>query len=1062
MALTSIDIAERRNVRTTPKRISRWTTIDEFGMLLGLTRAPGETIKSFKARILEFMKWPPGATRQGLVNALSNYFETESYVVEEKKVFSLSLPPLNVDPETGRLLPVSASINGQSIPQVVESNTPPWGWAIPTGLVTYESATSGFIIWKDPLGGYTNTFEVLGDSYLNGSEVKVRYYSLINGIVQSVEDRNNPELSNLVYRKKVPMMTQLDTKPAPSNVFHDTSYVLPPSGFAFWTVQVNALSDREFLYDPNYQWFVSGVPGHKLTSIISEIEQLYPMYWDNFYWDKYGFDYEELTGPSEIETIFDASIASYQNISGDALGLASMGQSYFRGGVGFGDDVAVESVAIQSDGSWRPEVRTGYFYVGNQEYYLFSDKRSITAYIGDTKQLTWPSGSPLFGQMSPIVVRQVPEQEAVLGQMTVSGLGSRLPMAGDLSSHLHVTPIYTPTNGVDYTKYRDFNEAGYPDDYKYHLPLSVVSAGTPVHWTLRDADLNKIYPFAMNGLVSWPWWQAYTTSHMHQGSDTFVPLTTGNVDYAVSQNLLSPDSAEEIKQYLPLLQRGNEKGGWLNAPPPGGYNTHYPDDPTSEDKDNWHASQMKHFIDGGFVFFNFNAERSRVQNNGIAVIVNGGDVGRERVYDSTGALVYLYGDQPDEVWSAPPASGGTLLYPRGWRQVFEEAASGFLASYNAGNIVGVCPSNEMFWAWEGRNAWVPIHSNWPAARDKWTTYCVATTNVIKAMFPGTLIFTDRFAGSLWKDKTNEWLLSNGWTTWDTGESGHPDHLVGTAVSGTASDKNIICLNMYGKNADAYKPANTYPHTVFEVEALSDKWAAPVWISETCWQTTPWWRKAHELNPTEVLPAFDDTVKDGWEHIQVDNETQWEDQMRRAFRIWMNSRVIIGISYYGGYDHVSRNWGLIDPTTKLPYFSRLKAIRDLKTVELKSRANTFFSGIPFVELPYSDTRHAIEWPIDLPSDPRVGTIQVPIPGDLTNTTPYPLPTGYGQDYTDFRRRYNLNGRVPGRKIDLAFNEYYVESSGILGSNGNTTIYFGKQDMNVVVTYDANSAYNIVTL
>lgn len=48
-----------------------WNVFDEFGMLLGISRLPGERNEAFKNRILDVFKNPGGATKQGLVNGIS-------------------------------------------------------------------------------------------------------------------------------------------------------------------------------------------------------------------------------------------------------------------------------------------------------------------------------------------------------------------------------------------------------------------------------------------------------------------------------------------------------------------------------------------------------------------------------------------------------------------------------------------------------------------------------------------------------------------------------------------------------------------------------------------------------------------------------------------------------------------------------------------------------------------------------------------------------------------------------------------------------------------------------
>ncbi|MFE7817776.1 hypothetical protein ACFU1R_06180 [Priestia megaterium] len=48
-----------------------WNVFDEFGMLLGIYRLPGERNENFKNRILDVFKNPGGSSKQGLINGIS-------------------------------------------------------------------------------------------------------------------------------------------------------------------------------------------------------------------------------------------------------------------------------------------------------------------------------------------------------------------------------------------------------------------------------------------------------------------------------------------------------------------------------------------------------------------------------------------------------------------------------------------------------------------------------------------------------------------------------------------------------------------------------------------------------------------------------------------------------------------------------------------------------------------------------------------------------------------------------------------------------------------------------
>lgn len=59
-----------------------WNVFDEFGMLLGISRLPGERNEAFKNRILDVFKNPGGATKQGLINGISRELGIEQSQVK--------------------------------------------------------------------------------------------------------------------------------------------------------------------------------------------------------------------------------------------------------------------------------------------------------------------------------------------------------------------------------------------------------------------------------------------------------------------------------------------------------------------------------------------------------------------------------------------------------------------------------------------------------------------------------------------------------------------------------------------------------------------------------------------------------------------------------------------------------------------------------------------------------------------------------------------------------------------------------------------------------------------
>lgn len=117
-----------------------WNVFDEFGMLLGLYRIPGESNKDFKHRILDVFKRPPGDSKEGLQNHLSRVLDIDS---DEIQVMSLN-----------RLAEKEIDIHGNVSPRF-QSYIEKLNKVIPF--------TWGTMRWDE---SYWNMFEKIGIDYL--------------------------------------------------------------------------------------------------------------------------------------------------------------------------------------------------------------------------------------------------------------------------------------------------------------------------------------------------------------------------------------------------------------------------------------------------------------------------------------------------------------------------------------------------------------------------------------------------------------------------------------------------------------------------------------------------------------------------------------------------------------------------------------------------------------------------------------------------------------------------------------------------------------------------------
>jgi hypothetical protein len=146
-----------------------FNTFDEMALLVGLNRDPAERNVDFKERLADFWKNGPNSTKQGLVGALSSEFGLETYNTVDKSFFWLDHEPIV---ESGVYVYVDDVIQ---VPQLVTYETTPDGWPeIPDNPSLYSAASSGWILWQDSLGEYTQLLEFIEPP--SGNYVTVDYW----------------------------------------------------------------------------------------------------------------------------------------------------------------------------------------------------------------------------------------------------------------------------------------------------------------------------------------------------------------------------------------------------------------------------------------------------------------------------------------------------------------------------------------------------------------------------------------------------------------------------------------------------------------------------------------------------------------------------------------------------------------------------------------------------------------------------------------------------------------------------------------------------------------------
>jgi len=126
-------------------------------------------------------------------------------------------------------------------------------------------------------------------------------------------------------------------------------------------IEVYELTDSNF--QSTYLLDEGGRPTEMYKAIVARIHKMYPILWGKWIWGKTFWDVADpvITGIEFIPNLFD-------------LSTASLGRTDFDSGVGYGTDCNVATIKTGSDRSQCANISPGYFYLRNEEFYLFGQK----------------------------------------------------------------------------------------------------------------------------------------------------------------------------------------------------------------------------------------------------------------------------------------------------------------------------------------------------------------------------------------------------------------------------------------------------------------------------------------------------------------------------------------------------------------------------------------------------------------------------------------------------------------------------------------------------------------
>lgn len=351
-----------------PVKKTLWNNLDGFAILNGIsiwdenyknllyTRLPGETNQDLKLRIERHQKTGTQATKQGLIDGLSNEFGLDSKnFFLKRKTFTLSYNPYPTD-LVEEDIKVFYSLDNQTNwvevgPQVMPSN-----------YIESKKTKNGFIVWPmdNPVQHskqfmYSNTIEILED--LPTCFIKIIYYLPIvkddnTELVLFTDMCSVGDSEDLRFKYIVPEEQILDGNSIVAYTLNDI-----PEGIK-----------NDFYFDK-----YTGHPKSKLYDIKSIIDDKHKHQWKDVRSDTCVWDVHKHYGSGVIPSFYDAYDGK-ENVP-----TSGFYKSNYTGGIEFYSDSLYMKEVYEEYGSgnpvpnWYPVVFPGKFYINGIPYYYFQN-----------------------------------------------------------------------------------------------------------------------------------------------------------------------------------------------------------------------------------------------------------------------------------------------------------------------------------------------------------------------------------------------------------------------------------------------------------------------------------------------------------------------------------------------------------------------------------------------------------------------------------------------------------------------------------------------------------------
>lgn len=349
-----------------------WNSFDEIGLRIGLMRFWGESNLDFKSRIINAIRYQGDATRSGMTRWIAGQLGLVKEIQWISTDSTLTIPNAIVDTiKVGNEFVLEGQYALEDNNVVVYPRVPIYprdefitleNLTAKNGLLQLNSTSLVGTI-KTPVI-FPRAMDYWGDLVLEfnlpeGTHIQCLVKDIYNDVLNSfqvvdttINISTNPYTQETLNYPIVLEFTisrpDLSTD-SPTIGSMAVTYVHKNNTVTYVSSEDISL---DVLFDENFkaqQFTAEGLPTPEMKQWVQELIDIAPIMWDRFKWDEAYWDVinDKLMGIDVLPNRLDAPL--------------TYPEKYLQVGIGDKNDLKVK---MASDGTWRFDIQSGYYYIG--------------------------------------------------------------------------------------------------------------------------------------------------------------------------------------------------------------------------------------------------------------------------------------------------------------------------------------------------------------------------------------------------------------------------------------------------------------------------------------------------------------------------------------------------------------------------------------------------------------------------------------------------------------------------------------------------------------------------